>query len=307
MSSIIFKNDSGKELSTSITGWMKFFLPGCLLGVPLLFGMWLGHNSNEDKVGFFLDLNAALEQELHRQKEEVEDARLDASQQIQGMSVRLAEMQARLVRIEALGERLTSMASLSDGEFDFTSPPAVGGSEYRFDGAVSDTDLMTRLDKLDFELADRQMQLSLLNDLLLDRDLHERSLPTAFPVKQGWISSRYGNRTDPFTGVSAWHNGVDIAGVEGTEVLAVGAGVVSRSSFQEGLGYLVEVTHDGGFVTRYGHNKEITVEVGALVNKGDPIAIMGSTGRSTGPHVHLEVFKNGRSVDPASYIRRYTR
>ena len=306
MTTFIVKNDDGSELSATLTGWKKCLISGCILGVPLLFGMWIGHKNNEDTVNFFLDLNAALEQELHRQKDEVADARSETTQQVQAMSVRLAELQARLVRIEALGERVTSLASLSEEEFDFASPPALGGLERR----PSETDsvsLMARLDRLDFELADRQMQLSLINDLLLERELYDQSRLSAFPVASGWISSGYGTRVDPFTGFSAWHNGIDIAGTEGMPVLAIGGGVVSNSSYQKGLGYLVEVTHEGGFVTRYGHNKEITAEVGDLVRKGDQIALMGSTGRSTGPHVHLEVFKNGRSVDPSSYIRRYTR
>jgi murein DD-endopeptidase MepM/ murein hydrolase activator NlpD len=143
--------------------------------------------------------------------------------------------------------------------------------------------------------------------LLLDRFLRESSVPSAFPVRSGWVSSGYGARTDPFNGTTAWHNGIDIAGRLGTEVLSVAAGVVSNIEDQEGLGHLVEVTHDGGFLTRYGHNQEVLVAVGDLVEKGEPIALMGSSGRSTGPHVHLEVFKNGRSVDPASYIQRYTR
>jgi len=120
----------------------------------------------------------------------------------------------------------------------------------------------------------------------------------------GWLSSNYGNRLDPFTGKRAWHNGVDFAGREGSDIVAVASGVVSWSGERYGYGKMVEVAHGEGVTTRYAHNLENTVKVGDMVRRGEVIALMGNSGRSTGPHVHFEVFKNGRPVDPASYLRR---
>ena len=112
------------------------------------------------------------------------------------------------------------------------------------------------------------------------------------------------SRIDPISGERAWHDGADFAGREGSDILAVASGVVSWSGYRSGYGTMVEVSHGDGLSTRYAHNQQNLVDVGDLVRRGDVIALMGSSGRSTGPHVHFEVFKNGRAVDPASYVRR---
>ena len=118
------------------------------------------------------------------------------------------------------------------------------------------------------------------------------------------MTSLFGHRTDPFKGHRAWHNGVDFAGQLGSAVVAVASGVVTWASERQGYGLIVEVNHGGGYVTRYAHNQSNLVDVGDVVKKGQVIASMGSSGRSTGPHVHFEVYKNGKSVDPASYVDR---
>ena len=155
--------------------------------------------------------------------------------------------------------------------------------------------------------ADREQQLEILESLLADRKLEEQSWLSGHPVEKGWISSHYGQRKDPFTGQRALHKGIDFAGKEGSDILAVAGGVVTYAGSRSGYGQLVEITHGDGFVTRYGHNKEIVVEPGDVVRKGESIALMGSSGRSTGAHVHFEVYKHGRLVDPATYIRRNRR
>ena len=130
---------------------------------------------------------------------------------------------------------------------------------------------------------------------------------SGLPVLKGWVSSHYGQRTDPFSGKLAMHNGLDFAGKEGSDVVAVAAGVVTWTGSKTGYGELVEISHDDGYVTRYAHNKENLVRAGDVVRKGETIALMGSSGRSTGAHVHYEVYKHGRPVDPSSYLRRTRR
>jgi murein DD-endopeptidase MepM/ murein hydrolase activator NlpD len=142
---------------------------------------------------------------------------------------------------------------------------------------------------------------------MVDRKLKQQSSVTGRPVQKGWMSSRYGYRTDPFHGRRSWHNGVDFAGKEGANVIAVASGVVTWTGKKQGYGQMVELDHGEGFITRYAHNKKNLVNAGDAVKKGEVIGLMGSSGRSTGPHVHFEVYKNGRSVDPASYIRRTIR
>jgi len=121
-------------------------------------------------------------------------------------------------------------------------------------------------------------------------------------VDKGLLSSKFGKRIDPFTGEMEQHKGIDIAGKEGSDVLATGDGVVIWSDTRSGYGNLVEIDHGNGIVTRYGHNKALLVEVGDTVRKGQPVALMGSTGRSTGPHVHIEVLRDGKQVNPSQYL-----
>ena len=148
-----------------------------------------------------------------------------------------------------------------------------------------------------------QQQLQALEALLLKRKLQKRVLPSGRPVKSGWISSFFGRRSDPMTGKQSMHKGIDFAAKYGAEVVAVSDGVVVSSRKRSGFGNTVEIRHGDGYMTRYAHNQENLVTVGEQVIQGQTIAYLGSTGRSTGPHVHFEVWQNGRPVDPSRYIQ----
>jgi murein DD-endopeptidase MepM/ murein hydrolase activator NlpD len=213
-------------------------------------------------------------------------------------------MNAHVIRLDALGRRLTQMAHLDKGEFNFDSAPAVGGPESLVDGAlVSSPDISSMLDKLTSQIKDRERQLSVLESLISTRNLNRQIVPDGRPVMHGWISSYFGERTDPFNGRNAIHKGIDFAGPAGSEVIAVASGVVTYAKDRFGYGKTVEINHGNGFVTRYAHNQQTLVTPGDTVQKGQAIALIGSTGRSTGPHVHFEVLKNGRAVDPMSFVR----
>lgn len=242
--------------------------------------------------------------ELADQETLLDSTRRAAQQNLDALALRLGQMNAHVVRLDALGQRLTQMAGLDDGEFDFTTTPSLGGPEE----PIATADLMqvsrivTALDSLSVQLQDRQQQLNVLEDFLLNRKLREEVHPEGRPVTAGYISSSFGNRTDPFTGRAAFHKGVDFAGRTGAEVVAVASGVVIWSGDRYGYGEMVEVNHGNGYVTRYAHNAENLVAVGDTVKRGQMIAMMGSTGRATGPNLHFEVLRNGRVVDPLTYI-----
>jgi len=247
----------------------------------------------------------------------------DAKRKLEAMTRKLAEIQARVTRLDALGMHLTVLAGLDEGEFDFTAVPAVGGPTVGgpeingpvIDGqelaapalAVLPDEFEEELELLSVTLDDRDTQLDVLAGLLFDAEAQAEAIPSGRPIASGWLSSHFGYRNDPFTGKKTWHQGVDFAGKEGTDVIAVASGVVSWSGNRDGYGNMVEVAHGDGLLTRYAHNDENLVDVGDLIRKGEPLARMGNTGRSTGPHVHFEVFKHGRAVDPSSYIRRTLR
>ena len=231
---------------------------------------------------------------------------VEAQSRLTAMTRRLAGLQAHVTRLDALGTHLTDLVGLEGSEFDFSGPPAIGGPSRPITGAPSLTvaEVDTQFSALDELFARREVQFDVLAGLLSAEQLRVEATPAGRPIRSGWQSSPYGHRIDPISGVRAWHDGVDFAGREGSDILAVASGVVSWSGHKSGYGTMVEVSHGDGLITRYAHNQENLVDVGDLVRRGDVIALMGSSGRSTGPHVHFEVFKHGRAVDPATYVRR---
>ncbi len=247
---------------------------------------------------------AAWRAELAEQQVVLESTRLAAQQNLDALALRLGQMNAHVVRLDALGQRVTQMAGLDDGEFDFAASPSLGGPEELVSRADLDqvSGLISTLDGLDSRLEDRQQQLGVLEDFLLNRKLQAEVHPEGRPVSSGYISSRFGNRTDPFTGRAAFHKGIDFAGREGVDVIAVASGVVIWSGDRYGYGEMVEVNHGNGYVTRYAHNSENLVVVGDTVKRGELIATMGASGRATGPNLHFEVLRNGNVVDPLTYI-----
>ncbi|HAK52181.1 MAG TPA: hypothetical protein DCM54_09820 [Gammaproteobacteria bacterium] len=307
MKFIIVDNRTGKHRSFTANGLVIGLTITGLLGIPVLSGIssyyhGLGEAGlNDQLVGKWRDV-------LKAQQGEIAEARTSARESLEASALRLAKLQARIVRLDALGERLTSVAKLEEGEFDFSQPPALGGPlEEKEDGQGVLPDYLQLLDQLAEDIESREQQLSVLETLLVSRKIQDDVFIAGRPVEKGWMSSRFGNRNDPITGKLAWHSGVDFAGKEGSNVISVAAGLVVYSGPRSGYGELVEINHGSGFTTLYGHHKKNLVKVGDIVKKGQVIALMGSSGRSTGPHVHFEVYKNGRVVDPSSYIHRTSR
>jgi murein DD-endopeptidase MepM/ murein hydrolase activator NlpD len=246
-----------------------------------------------------------LREELAKQQALVDETQRSLQQNLDALSLRIGQMNAHVVRLDALGTRLTQMAGLKDGEFDFTSAPSLGGPEEPLTSteAMQIGGVVSALETLDHQLADRGLQLTVLEDLLLNRKLRDEVRPDGRPVTAGYVSSQFGSRTDPFTGRRAFHKGVDFAGREGAEVVAVASGVVIWSGERYGYGQLVEINHGNGYVTRYAHNVDNLVAVGDTVRRGQVIARMGDTGRATGPNLHFEVLLNDRPVDPLTYVQ----
>lgn len=223
-----------------------------------------------------------------------------AQREVNALAARLAELQAQANRLNALGERLTEAAQLDDGEFDFDQPVGIGGV-----GKVRDMpahELRDGLDRLDARFAASGEQLSVLESLLFTRRLDQAATPSRMPIAQTWITSGFGGRADPFGGGAAFHKGIDFHASLGDPVMAVADGVVSYAGTRSGYGNVVEIDHGNGYVTRYAHNSRLLVKVGELVHRGDQVARAGSTGRSTGAHVHFEVWRDGRVVNPSRFL-----
>lgn len=270
-----------------------------LLSMAFVAGMQLGQRSQGH-----LPQSAGVGQwarTLGEQKQEIGELRSELQERIDSLAARMGQVNAHVIRLDALGKRLTQMANIDDREFDFDAAPSTGGPET--DGIAAQVpDLSRMLGELEDRVALRGAQLSVLENVIMQRELREQIVPDGRPVRRGFISSYFGERQDPFTGHQAFHKGIDFAGNAGADVISVAAGVVTYVGEKTGFGSIVEVSHGNGLVTRYAHNKSATVKVGDTVQRGETLALMGSTGRSTGPHVHFEVLRNGQPVNPLSFI-----
>lgn len=235
----------------------------------------------------------------------LEDVKANTETAVNAMVGRLSLLQSHVMRLDALGARLARMAQLDDMEFGVENPPGIGGPQTVPNDTsrdVSDLDFLVTLDQLEQALQDREDKLTAMETMLMGRSLQDQTRPQGNPAKGGWFSSLFGYRTDPISGKKEFHQGVDLAGRSGMPVTSVASGIVTWSGPNQGYGNLVEISHGNGYVTRYAHNQENLVSVGEKVEKGETIATMGSSGRSTGTHVHFEVVRNGRRVDPRSHI-----
>jgi murein DD-endopeptidase MepM/ murein hydrolase activator NlpD len=214
----------------------------------------------------------------------------------------IAEMQARLWRMEALASYMHESSGLPQDEFDFDAPVSQGGPLSENAEALGVENLDDQLLNLSERLKQREAELSILDQVLVGVYTEQGATPAGAPIVKGWMSSPFGERVDPISGKKAWHEGMDFAGANGSDVVAVANGVVIFAGERSGYGKMIEISHGSDLRTRYGHHQEVLVHAGQSVKRGDVIGLMGSSGRSTGPHVHFEVLKSGKPVNPAKYV-----
>lgn len=233
---------------------------------------------------------------LEEQAKLVNKLRTDTQQQVGGIVSQLATLQNRINKMELLTATMAENAGLNKEDFTLSAEMQTLD--------MSESSLTNQIDQMSETLDFKIQQLTALESLMMGLNIERESELAGRPIGKGWLSSYYGVRKDPFTGKPALHKGLDFAGKEGEDVIATGAGVVTWSGDRYGYGKLVEIDHGNGLRTRYGHNAQLTVKVGDVVTKGQSVALVGNTGRSTGAHVHYEVLKSGRQVDPLPYIYR---
>lgn len=292
MNLIFFSRRLGQARHLHLTHPVTLAACGALglavLGLAFGLGMKLGERG--------LDSRAQLS-ELQQLRQNVQD-RVDA------VAMRIGEINAHVIRLDALGKRLTQMANISSRELDFDATPALGDPDGEPGSGVAAQipDVTQMLDDVEGKLESRGSQLLALENVILSRSLNQAIRPEGRPIIEGYLSSYFGERQDPFTGHEKVHKGLDYAGALGSQVVAVAAGVVTRAESRPGYGNLVEINHGNGYVTRYAHNQRALVAVGDTVVRGQSVALMGSTGRSTGPHVHFEVLRNGQHVNPLAFV-----
>jgi hypothetical protein len=266
-------------------------------------GFWYGQSS-APRLTVPTETVAELETIFDHERKALAEAKQESIAQLDAFAGRVGEMQAEILRLNALGERLVEMAGLDAAEFDFENPPPVGGPDEDMPASTetSITELAGELTDMLGLISDRKRKLTELEKSIMERDLKKHATPSGWPVRSGYISSKFGYRKHPIYRRTKFHAGVDFASKRGSPVVATADGVVVFSGWQSGYGRLVEVKHMDGLVTRYAHNQKNLVKEGDMVKKGQTIAKLGSSGRSTGPHVHFEVRKRGKAVNPLKYV-----
>lgn len=227
-------------------------------------------------------------------------------QQLATLTIKLAELQNQVLRLNALGERLADNAKIPATEFNFQQLSPSGGplTQVTEQNYKSFSQLSIEIIQLKNLLDHKENQLNILESLTLGHHIENSRYLSGMPISKGWLSSYFGLRKDPFTGRASMHKGIDFAGKEGGGIIATASGIVSWAAKRYGYGQLIEINHGDGIKTRYGHNKELLVKVGDVVTKGQIIAHMGSTGRSTGPHVHYEILHNDKQINPLKFVYR---
>ncbi|HUP97285.1 MAG TPA: M23 family metallopeptidase [Usitatibacter sp.] len=241
-------------------------------------------------------LLAALHQDdLKRSEAEMKD-------NMTALAVKVGELQARILRLDAFGERLAKAAGIKREEFRFDEKPGQGGPAAAIGRELSVPEFQQMLSEISRVLDDRSDKLGVLDSFLMDDRLARKTIPTTMPVPMGYYSSNYGYRLDPINGKTSFHTGVDLIAPPGTPVVAAAGGVVATVAYVAEYGNIVEVDHDNGLTSRYAHLAKSLVRVGDVVMKGQNLALVGSTGRTTGPHLHFEVREKGIPLNPNKFL-----
>jgi murein DD-endopeptidase MepM/ murein hydrolase activator NlpD len=229
-------------------------------------------------------------------------AEKDMREQLNSLAVKLGEIQARLMRLDAFGERLGKAAGIKPTEFRFSEAPGQGGPAPSSATDISYHEFQSRVGEISRILDDRGDKLGMLDSVLMVGRLAAKAIPTTLPVEIGYYSSNFGMRIDPFNGRQAFHTGVDFNAPPGSPILAAAGGVVANAERHTEYGNMVDIDHDNGLTTRYAHLSRMIVKVGDVVLKGQKVGELGQTGRATGPHLHFEVREHSVPLNPNRFL-----
>ncbi|MBI3479514.1 MAG: M23 family metallopeptidase [Nitrosomonadales bacterium] len=303
MNIILVSNRLAKTRSFTLSGLqivlLLMMLSGLMLGAALAMQYALVRFAPEGLSDEIRTLLSEVQNDEQQKQKFYLHSSLDA------MAVRVGQMQAQVQRLDALGVRLAKLTGMKPEEFQFSQPPAQGGPLVTYPAQkMSGNDLDQQLERLSHVLSDRSDKLLALETMLLQNQLSRKLLPSIPPVHLGFYSSNFGWRIDPFTGANAMHEGVDFVADVGTPIYASAGGVVAYASYHPQYGNMVEIDHGNDIVTRYGHTSKMLVQVGQVVRRGEKIAEVGNTGRSTGNHLHFEVRYKGIAQNPVRFLEK---
>lgn len=288
----------------SLTLSLRHMLGSLAIGLSVVIGLagalyWLS-------LRFAADLKIPLVHQLVLavQQSESERSREFMQQNLNAMAVKIGEMQAQLTRLDALGERLSTMAGIRPQEFRFSESPGLGGAQSTTlpPQNLTLTQFNDSLAMLSRQMESRTDMLGVLEAQMFEQAVKKKAMPTMMPVNAPFNASGFGYRIDPFTGQQAMHDGVDFITDAGTPVVAAAGGVVQFAGFHPQYGSMVDIDHGNDLVTRYAHLSKVLVKEGDVLQRGRRIADTGNTGRSTGPHLHFEVRYRGVAQNPARFL-----
>lgn len=305
MNIILVSNRLAKTRSITLDGWQALFLTlmmfGLMLGAAFALQYSLVRFAPEGLgEGMRTLLSKAYVDERQKQQSNLFSS-LDT------MASRIGQMQSQVQRLDALGVRLAKLTGMKPGEFQFDQIPAQGGPLVILPTQEMSVNILDQqLKRLTQVVNDRSDKLMALETMLLQNQLSRKLLPSIPPVTVGWYSSNFGWRIDPFTGANAMHEGVDYMVDAGTAIHASAGGVVAFADSHPQYGNMVEIDHGNDIITRYAHASKLLVKVGQVVRRGEKIAEVGSTGRSTGNHLHFEVRYQGTAQNPVRFLQKAT-
>jgi murein DD-endopeptidase MepM/ murein hydrolase activator NlpD len=288
--------------SVTLTHWhlvlvFAVFAASVLAAASLLYYLTFQHAADLDIPVLRRILVSAAQGDVDRQDKYVKE-------NLAEMARKLGEMQAQLMRLDALGERVQGLAGIKPQEFNFKEKPGRGGAEPSAaqDRPLGMEEFKYALDTMNKDVERRADYMNVVETALISSTLKTKLLPTTQPVNVSYNASSFGWRLDPFTGRQAFHEGIDFAATVGTPIIAAAGGVVIAAEYHHDFGNMLEVDHGNDVVTRYAHASRLLVKVGDIVRRGQHIADIGSTGRSTGPHLHFEVLVKGVPQNPGKFL-----
>ncbi|MCC7136587.1 MAG: M23 family metallopeptidase [Nitrosomonas sp.] len=303
MNIILISSRLGQAKSLTLTRYHIFMGLLLLLVIVVFFAITLNRFAGEvvDKINHPI-LSAALQNSESKRNIKIQE---HLNKNLDFMAAKVGKMQVQLFRLNELGRRLVDLYGIDPQELSFDQLPGQGGVDREIhERNLSLDELNQTLHLVARSLRDRADKLTVLDSLLLGDRIEQEMLPSAMPLETGWFSSDFGMRIDPFTGKKSFHEGVDFPAKPGTPIKAAAGGVVVLSAYQPGYGNMVAIDHGNALVSRYAHASRLLVNVGQVVLKGQKIAEIGSTGRSTGPHLHFEIRHNDIPLNPSRFLKK---
>jgi len=291
---------SAKTLT--LTRWHLVSVAMCFLVCVVLMASFLYYLTFRHAT----DLNIPLVRNVLASATQDDTTRKDkyVKENLAAMAMRVGEMQAQLMRLDALGERVQGLAGVKPQEFNFKEPPGRGGAEPSLmkGKTLSMPEFQQLLDAMARDVEHRADYMNVVETTLMSHKIKSKLLPTIQPVNVSYNASGFGWRLDPFTGRNAFHEGIDFAAATGTPIVAAAGGVVIAAEYHHQFGNMLEIDHGNDMVTRYAHSSRLLVKVGDIVRRGQHVADIGSSGRSTGSHLHFEVLVKGVQQDPHKFL-----